>query len=103
MANPIIIDIPEWKWTKVATAVKTGFINRVFGVPSQRLLYFQTYRLTGETAPVDPSDKTVPGEAINIFDTCNQCLISSTHKIDVYVLCANNDDIEETGQVRVDL
>ncbi len=103
MADPSIVSIPEWEWIKVATSVKTGFINRVYGVPYERLEYFQTYRLTGETAPDAITEKIIPTEAIKIFELCNQCIISSSHKIDVYVLCANFDTTEETGKVRVDL
>ena len=100
MADPAIVEIPEWEWTKVATNVVTGSIHRLTTVVN----YYQTYRLTGEDAPDTPTVGTYPEEAVRIFDNSTQIPISSTNYIDVYLMSANSDDdSNETGKVRVDI
>ena len=50
--NPIILDTITMLadvWVKVATAVTRGFVHILKG----DLVYYQTHRLTGETAPDD--------------------------------------------------
>lgn len=100
MADPEIIDIPEWEWTLVSENVVTGSIHRL----KSNVAYYQTYRLTGESAPTAPTQGTIPEEAVRIFDDGNQVPISSLDSIDVYLMSANSDDdADETGKVRVDL
>jgi hypothetical protein len=87
MANPLMVDCPVDIWTKVATNVTAGsvLISRNTG-PT----YIQTYRLTGEAAPINEDDAILieqPGEKIE-----------SLLGIDVYVKAKNED-----GEVRVDL
>lgn len=100
MANPEIKTLNEWEWTKVATNVTTGSMHRI----RSTVYYYQTYRLTGEAAPSDPTVGEMPDEAVRIFEESNQISISSTDPIDVYILCANSDDDNsDAGKVRVDL
>lgn len=100
MANPEIVEIPEWTWVKVATNVVSGFIHKL----SSEVYYYQTYRLTGEDAPDEPTIGAIPSEAIRIFDDSNQASISSLDSIDVYIMSANSDDdSNESGSIRVDV
>ncbi len=100
MADPQIIAIPEWVWTKVATAVTTGAIHRLVST----VYYFQTYRLTGEAAPTAPTQGTTPEESVRIFDRSNNEIIDSSNPIDVYIMGANqDDDADDTGKIRIDI
>lgn len=100
MADPVVLEIPEWEWTLVASAVTSGVLNRL----SSTVRYYQTYRATGGTAPSNPTVGSLPEEATQIFEQSNQAVISNSVAIDVYILCANSDnDSNESGKVRVDL
>lgn len=101
MADPNIITItPEWAWQKIATAVTTGMIHRIITT----VYYYQTYRLTGEAAPTAPTQGTIPEEAARLFDQSNSEEISSSNPIDVYIMCANqDDDATDEGKIRVDI
>lgn len=101
MADPAIVDIPEWVWTKVATNVVTGVISKINYVPR----YFQTFRLTGTAAPAAPTEGTIPEEAIQIFlNDENQAIISSNDLIDVYIMSADYDSkTSGVGKIRVDV
>jgi hypothetical protein len=88
MANPTIVAIPTSTWTKVATNVTRGFIHRV----NQNTTYLQTYRLTGQAAPIDFS------EAIRMFEQTTVEEISAQAGIDVYVCAA-----PAAGEIRVDV
>lgn len=99
MADPQIVNIPEWTWTKVATAVTTGVIHRL----ESKVYYYQTFRLTGEAAPTAPTQGTIPVEAVRIFDAGSE-IISSSELIDVYIMGANSDDDAiDVGKIRIDL
>lgn len=89
MANPAIIATPDGVWTKVATNVVTGQLNRLKNLPA----YTQTYRVTGGGAPIDDD------EGVRMF-THNKISeqIQSSTAIDVYVWCRGGD-----GSLRVDL
>lgn len=103
-----VINLPEWTWVKVATNVNTGIVNKVDRFAEGDLWYYQTFRSTGEAAPPVPTIGEVPEEAVRIFKHTNQAEIFhvdpvNTH-IDVYIMCQNNDnDLVDTGKVRVDL
>lgn len=99
--NPQVISIStEWVWQKVATAVKTGAIHRLVST----VYYYQTFRLTGQAAPSAPTAGTIPEEAIRMFDLSSTVPISSQVDIDIYIMAANtDDDILDTGKVRVDI
>ncbi len=101
MADPNVITItPEWAWQKVATAVVTGMIHRLVTT----VYYYQTFRLTGEAAPAVPTLGTIPEEAVRLFDQSNSEEISSSNPIDVYIMCANqDDDATDEGKIRVDV
>ena len=99
MANPQIINIPEWIWTKVATSVTTGIIHRL----ESKVYYYQTFRLAGEAAPSAPVQGAIPVEAIRMFDQGEE-RISSSELLDVYIMGANSDDdAVDTGKIRIDL
>lgn len=100
MADPLVVDINEWVWQKVATAVITGSIHRL----TTTVYYYQTYRLTGTAAPAAPTQGTIPEEAVRIFDQSNEEPISASAAIDVYIMCANSDDdADDSGKIRVDV
>lgn len=100
MADPNIIEIDEWEWVKVATDVVTGIIHRLITT----VYYYQTYRLTGESAPTTPTQGTIPEEAVKIFETSAQEHISSIMPVDVYIMVANqDDDADDAGKIRIDI
>ena len=106
MADPQVINIPEWAWLKVATNVNTGVITRL----DSTVYYYQTYRETGEAAPPAPTPPSgddrgiIPEEAVRLFDRSNQAQISAVAPIDVYIMCQNPDlDSNDQGKIRVDL
>jgi hypothetical protein len=88
MANPTTISCTKDVWTKVATNVTHGNVWVLNNLPS----YIHTYKLTGEAAPNDTTDR--PKGAI----LAHVAQIGSTVGIDVYVMALNTD-----GEVRVDL
>lgn len=49
MADPIRIPLTKDVWTKIATAISTGFVSIADKTPK----YLQTYRETGNAAPTD--------------------------------------------------
>ena len=100
MATPTVKSIPEWQWTKVATNVVTGTVHCMNTIVN----YYQTFRDTGDAAPVAPTVGTVPTEAVRMFDKSLREDIDSSYAIDVYVMGQNNDDdSNDTGSVRIDL
>ena len=101
MANPLVVDIStEWVWQKIATSITTGMIHRL----STDVDYYQTYRLTGESAPSTPTLGTLPEEAVRIFENGNQESISSSVAIDVYIMVKYDDTLAgRDGKLRVDV
>jgi hypothetical protein len=96
--DPNVVNILEWKWVKVATSIKKIYLYR----KPTNVYYYRTYRLSGEDAPIDPTDRTAPDEAIRIFDLSAEEVISSDTPIDIYILCGNNDDDDDdSGQIVV--
>ena len=101
-SNPVLEDIPADVWKKVLTNVKTGFVHILIGDS----IYYQTYRLTGEDAPIevagDPDFDGVPiyyrNERItDEFVPLGTAGINSVAKIDVYIYSKG-----AAGRVRVD-
>ena len=92
MSNPVVVNITKNVWTKVATNVTTGFVNALIPAMKQKLLYLQTYRLTGGSAP------TAKDEGVQIFNDTTSAVIQSSAGIDVYIM-----SIYENGEVRVDV
>lgn len=74
--QPIPVVCPADEWTKVATDVTAGSINRMSKKPN---LYLQTWRATGEAAPTDDS------EGIPIFQIVGDNKIEAVAAIDVYI------------------
>lgn len=100
MANPQVVTMPEWAWQKVATDVTLGVIHRLDVIVD----YYQTFRLTGGTAPAVPEEGTLPAEAVKMFVVSSEEVIDSLEAIDVYVMCVNIDtENEYTGTIRVDI
>lgn len=89
MADPARITCPADEWTKVATNVTSGQVNRLNKKPN---LYLQTYRMTGNEAPIDK------GEGIPIFVEPNDNRIESAAGIDVYIMAVGQD-----GEIRIDV
>ena len=75
MASPVIVNCPSDMWTKVATAT-SGIIDLKSGIAIPQMIY-QTYRMTGETAPVNMVDA--------VLITESELAISATANIDVYI------------------
>jgi hypothetical protein len=93
MANPVIVSCSEGQWTEVATSITTGMLwtdvwadinNKKHGVS-----YFQTYRITGDPAPISTN------EEVSVLE--KGMPISSTDPIDVYIYCSGGN-----GSVRID-
>lgn len=77
MANPVDVTCVKDSWTKVATNVQTGFIHKQHTDPN---VYLQTYRETGDPAPVS---RTATG-AVLAFENSLTEPVSATAGIDVY-------------------
>lgn len=97
MANPNYpIACTQGQWTIIATAVKKGQVWRKDKDEDDDsiVIYYHTYRLTGETAP------TAINEGVLMFaEESSEFEIISAHElIDIYVWCKNGD-----GTVRVDV
>lgn len=100
MPNPVIIPIPEWTWTLVAQKVVTGSIDRLV----DNTTYYYTYRITGSTAPPDPTLEVVPEEAIRIFMKSENEIIDSDEIIDIYLMTGDKDSTTSVpGKVRVNI
>lgn len=86
MANPVIVAVAADQWVKVATNVTSGTVHTLGPTDGE---WYQTYKLTGEAAPIDdPEVKLVqPSQSID-------ALVA----IDVYIYHKS-----ESGRVRVDL
>lgn len=98
MANPVLVNIPEWKWVNIAEQVKYLKIYR----QNTTVYYYKTYRQTTEDPPADPVIGTIPDDAIKIFQESYLECIESSESLDVYIMCANqDDDADETGSVIV--
>ena len=107
-ANPIILDettMLQDVWVKVAIAVTRGFVHILKG----DLVYYQTHRLTTETAPDDlilPADPLFEGVAMyyRLERIAGETVvvggdgINSSVERDIYVYCK-----EKPGKVRVDI
>lgn len=89
MATPTFVTCTKDQWTKIATNVETGFINKISLDPN---IYLYTYRDTGDPAP------TLRTDGVPLFDEDDVSAIQATAGIDVYVWV---DDVD--GGVRVDL
>lgn len=89
MANPVVVAIPKDGFTKVATNVTTGLIQKLSSAPDT---YLQTYRLTGVAAP------TLQSEGALAFENSHTEVIEATAAIDVYIWATG-----KAGSVRADL
>lgn len=89
MATPVFVTCNKDAWTKVATNVQTGFINKVSHKPN---VYLQTYRDTTDPAP------TLRTDGVEMFDEGDEVAIQAIAGIDIYVWVDSVD-----GKVRVDL
>ena len=100
MADPAVVGMAtEWEWQKVATGITMGSIHLVNRGPR----YYRTYRLTGENAPDNPAEGTIPDEAIQIFINKTEELIRQKESVDIYLFCKCNDRKNvQSGKVVVD-
>jgi len=91
MADPAIVACPVNTWTKVATSVASGQVHiiRTAGSGGESLVYLQTYRTTGGSAP------TLRSEGVPFYGSVD---IESSFDIDVYVMATG-----AAGSVRVDV
>lgn len=86
MSNPETVVCPEGVWTKVAANVTSAVVKKMIVRPN---LYLETYRNTGEAAPVDNSDAN---------PIIGDLAFSDATASDIYVKAVGAD-----GKVRVDL
>lgn len=101
MANPTLVTCNEGQWTKVATAVVTGWLRKPKAAMSFN--FYWTSRDTGGTAPSN-SDDTDGGLAMPLFERTNNEQISSVTQQDFYVWVENaDDDTADSTVIRVDL
>jgi len=89
MANPTFATCTKEVWTKVATSILSGNIRKT-GFETNK--YFYTYKITGGVAPTKQS------EGVLIFQNTNLEIISSSSRIDVYIMATGINSI-----VRVDI
>ena len=89
MANPTWPLLSESAWTKVATNVTSGTINRL----KSQYKYYATYKLTGEAAPADSVKEKSPV----IFQDSNIEEISASAAIDVYIWLEDATNSGATG------
>lgn len=98
MSHPRIVDIPNREWVLVAEGVHYGTLDK----KQDAVIYYQTYRPTGQTGPDAPFGSTVPDEAVKIFQGTDQEEINSDIALDVYIYCKpENTGIDRPGRVRV--
>lgn len=88
-ANPEEIVCTADTWILVAFAQTVGVIHKLSNLPN---VYKQTYRLTGEAAPLNDDD------AVLAFGRCDNFEINSGVAIDVYVKA-----VRVNGKIRADL
>lgn len=97
MSSPIAIN--QWEWVLVAENVTSVVLNE----KAPGYVYYYTFRETGQTAPTAIAQKSVPLEAVRIFEYIPTEIIRSQYNIDVYILCFYPDDrFANPGAVRVD-
>jgi len=89
MANPAWPNTNEGQWTKVATNVTSGTIDRL----KSQYKYYITYKLTGEGAP----NAAVKAKSPVAFEDSNQVIIDSSVAIDVYLWLEDSTDSGTTG------
>ena len=89
MADSVIVQCPADVWTLVASNVTAGRLHKLDSRPNS---YIQTYRMTGNPAPVNIGEGAVT-MVIENSDT-----IESAAPIDVYIMARGRD-----GRVRVDV
>ncbi len=99
MADPQVVAISQWVWTKVATNITTGTVHRL----NTLVDYYQTYRDTGGSAPSAPTVGTVPTEAVKMFNSKAFEDTEYTTGIDVYIMGGSRSQSSNIGSVRVDL
>lgn len=100
MANPVPVECVHHQVTKIATAVTSIDIIKGEGGKA----YYATYRLTGEVAPIPPSNLDQPrldssSEWLLLPDYDNQ--FRTSQSADVYIFCTNGRK-DLNGYVRVD-
>jgi len=86
MASPNVIALPAGEWTKVATSVTHGIVDRMSGASPALMV---TYRMNGEAAPEDLADAS-------LWDG-DQLVIQAPAGIDVYFYASG----EVAGSVKV--
>lgn len=91
MANPLIVDCTKNSWTEIATDVTAGLVH--VDLPFLEIVWYQTYRLTGEASPADLTDEDGAVKLLKPTD-----VINASEAIDVYVWPRHED-----GKIRVDL
>ena len=100
MENPNPTTLTDWQWVKVATNIDIGTLHRL----ESRIHYYQTFRITGDTAPTNPTIGILPEEAVKVFESGNLEKIESDDKIDVYIMSVNYINGKSyTGKIRVDI
>jgi hypothetical protein len=83
MANPVNVPLSKNTWTPVATNVVAGLIT-IKEWQSSR--YYQTFRVTGDPAPVGDHN-----ESTSVVTTGQEISINATEAIDVYLYCYQED------------
>ena len=94
MADPLIVACPEAVWTKIGTAVTTGFVRKPLSEGAYK--FYWTYRDTGE-APPDNSDITDGDNAQILFAESNNEELSFPTPADVYIQVKDSDGNTDTS------
>jgi hypothetical protein len=93
-SNPLIIDCIADVWTKCATNVTSGTINKLYDDDeiADPTGFLQTFRITGAVAP------TLKSEGVICFENSVNEKIDSSFPIDVYIMA-----LFRPRKIRVDL
>jgi len=94
MANPLPVLCPEGVWTQVAVNTNIGMIHQLSFAPER---YLQTYRETGDSAPVNNN------EGARLFGSGSlKTFIAHTTPIDIYVKAVGANGIIRTADTLSD-
>jgi hypothetical protein len=110
--NPQIKDnLVAGQWNLVATDIKTGILH----ILKQDVIYYQTYRLTGQSAPNNspsPGDADFEGALVysdkqkfhNVTTIIGGASVTATSGIDVYIYVQDPyEPYGDIGRIRIDV
>lgn len=94
MADPLIVVCPEKVWTKVITAITTGFIRKPESEGGYK--FYWTYRDNRGAAPSN-SDITDDGNSQILFSELNNEELLFPTPADIYIMVKDADTGNDTS------